>query len=238
MSRYTDALVARRRAESLLLRQDSANKIASVFNVFHPEHLDSTFSNLADITSKVVRRQRVTSSGLASNWTRDYRAAHGLSGEPPIDWSVTEFDEAHWTKNLHAQTVASVKNNVAKGLSIDGAMTRALTNVQGMAIKWTLDSGRDLILDSVARDKHSQGWRRVISGSKGCSFCTMLANRPQNYSKETAHFASHDHCSCSCVPVYGGKAIEVDKKFEQTKRKITDNQREQIREYLKTHPTG
>lgn len=62
---------------------------------------------------------------------------------------------------------------------------------------------RDTIITNRKQDKYCIGWKRIARATS-CGFCKALAARDSVYKKETAHFASHDDCMCTCAPVFRG----------------------------------
>lgn len=77
----------------------------------------------------------------------------------------------------------------------------AFTLVSGGLQRIVANADRETVLLSVRADPRGVGWKRETAG--GCDFCRMLAGRGDVYTADTADFASHDHCHCIAVPVYG-----------------------------------
>jgi hypothetical protein len=100
--------------------------------------------------------------------------------------------------------------------------------------KLVADMDRDTVRGSLIRDPAAKGWARKTTG-KSCPFCVMLAARGAVYSATTAAFASHDHCDCVAVPVFGGDPRPVKEyvpspKLRSAAQRAANNQR--LREYL------
>lgn len=62
---------------------------------------------------------------------------------------------------------------------------------------------RSTILENRKRDAQCIGWRRIARAAS-CGFCKALAARGAVFKKETAYFASHDSCMCTCAPAFVG----------------------------------
>lgn len=93
---------------------------------------------------------------------------------------------------------------------------------------------RDTIITNRRQDKACVGWKRITRGAASCGFCRALADRGAVYKKETAHFASHDSCLCTCAPVFKGGDVgdEADvMQYMASKRKRTDKERAMIRDW-------
>jgi hypothetical protein len=93
---------------------------------------------------------------------------------------------------------------------------------------------RDTVLGNRRRDPEAVGWRRISSGN-GCKFCRMLADRGAVYKRDTATFASHEHCNCTAQPVFVGSEPGPEASVMQytaSKRGRTPAQKAALRAYL------
>lgn len=82
--------------------------------------------------------------------------------------------------------------------------------LQGAAVKYVLDAGRQTIAESTRADPEGVGWRRVPNAG-ACNFCRDLAGQGGVYRSEmSSTFASHDACKCSAEPSWDPDAPEVD----------------------------
>lgn len=101
------------------------------------------------------------------------------------------------------------------------AYDMAVDEMAGVAVRWTLDGGREDIIDHVRRDEVAVGFVRVTAqDSKVCYFCAMLASREDykatSFDRSDARFQFggaplanakvHDRCRCSLRPVFRGEA--------------------------------
>src|SRR5690606_19724547 len=66
---------------------------------------------------------------------------------------------------------------------------------------------RDTTVGNQKRDPASMGWRRVASAT-ACGFCKGLAARGAVYRKDSAYFAAHEGCMCTCEAVFRGEVFE------------------------------
>jgi hypothetical protein len=99
---------------------------------------------------------------------------------------------------------------------------------------------RQTIIGNRQRDPDCVGWQRVCVG--GCGFCQMVAAKGAVYKSNTANFACHPHCHCSCAPVFGrfenGKwSTEVGQEasvvqYAASKRRRTAKERATIRDWV------
>lgn len=93
---------------------------------------------------------------------------------------------------------------------------------------------RDTVIGNRRRDPASIGWRRIARPG-ACRFCRMLADRGAVYKRDTARFASHNHCHCTCEPVF-----ETDKdvteasvmQYTASQKNISEKQKARLRDYL------
>lgn len=102
---------------------------------------------------------------------------------------------------------------------VDGGMQRRITN-----------TSRETIIKSSLEDPHARGWQRVARAG-GCAFCVMLAGRGTIYRAKNVRFGAHDHCHCSAVPAWGGRAVPV-KPYKPSGRRITAADRARVREWI------
>lgn len=94
---------------------------------------------------------------------------------------------------------------------------------------------RDTILTNRKQDPLCVGWKRITRGAASCKFCRMLADRGAVFKEETANFAAHDDCLCTCAPVFKGGDIgpEADTiQYMASKRRRTAKEKAFLRDYL------
>jgi hypothetical protein len=93
---------------------------------------------------------------------------------------------------------------------------------------------RDTVRSNRRADSEAIGWTRVTHG--GCPMCRMLAANGAVYSKTTANFATHPHCSCTIAPVFRGSEVGPEASVMQytaSRRNRTPKQQAALRELLK-----
>jgi hypothetical protein len=195
-----NALTQRHRAQQLLLRRATQAQIDKIWATLVFEDLDGSYPRFALLASQVVERNRLTSSGLASSYVRNFRKALRVGGELEILTAeplvVDQFNAA-----LHTTSVAALKSATENRVPEATAVANALTETRGAMARLVLNAGRETVTRTTVNDSRAAGWQRVLGGG-GCDFCRMLSSRGDVYSEETAGFEAHDHCGCSAEPVY------------------------------------
>lgn len=93
---------------------------------------------------------------------------------------------------------------------------------------------RDTVITNRKRDPAAAGWRRIARGA-GCGLCRMLADRGAVYRQDTAWFAAHPDCNCTCEPVFRendtGEQLSVGQ-FIGSKRNPSPAQKARLRELI------
>lgn len=96
---------------------------------------------------------------------------------------------------------------------------------------------RDTILENRKRDPQCVGWKRIARAAS-CGFCKALADRGAVYKKETAYFASHNNCMCTCAPAFVGQphGPEADvMQYMASGRRYSDASRAKIRDWAASY---
>lgn len=88
----------------------------------------------------------------------------------------------------------------------------------GSLERHVMDVGRETVALNTRHDRRAVGWNRVAQAD-GCDFCVMLSMNGAVYRKQTANFASHDNCRCSCAPSWDMSAPEVPVQAYQASEK-------------------
>lgn len=127
----------------------------------------------------------------------------------------------------------------------DPNLAEALSRL-GTAVEYeTFEAFSDSINQNVQEDPEAIGWSRNANYGTACKFCRMLAERGAVYRKqETAHFAAHTNCQCTCTPEFrGGKhgpeasviQYQASRRYRTKEQRDANNAR--IRDYLnKNYP--
>ena len=193
-------LTQQHRAQQLLLRRATVAQMAKLWPALDWARLDATYPDFALAVGRLVQVNRQTSAGLAAQYLRAFRKAHGVPGQVKVVFAeplvVDQFNTS-----LRVTSVVAAKNAAAAGTPMELAMRNALVQASGSMARMVLDSGRDTVVESVRADRAAFGWQRVLGGG-GCDFCQMLAGRGAVYKEDTSDFQSHDHCGCTSEPVY------------------------------------
>lgn len=148
---------------------------------------------LRDVLPALIDTYGTAAAALAADWYDEHRAKLGVSGRfPAIPADISD-------SGAHALIGWALKE------ATDDAALQGL--VLGGTQRRIANFSRGTITGSSVEDPKSTGWQRVGSGE--CAFCEMLIGRGAVYSEASADFASHDHCNCSAVPVFGGQPRPV-----------------------------
>src|SRR5690606_22703244 len=131
----------------------------------------------------IVRSQRTASARLAVNYVQAFRTLElGATTAAPVVVADTVAPAAVSTSMLVTGPY-SVRANLARGMSVEAAMSIAEAASAGAGLRHALKGGRDTIRETVDRDDQALGWARATSGDP-CSFCAMLASRGPAYKGE------------------------------------------------------
>lgn len=119
-------------------------------------------------------------------------------------------------------------------LSVDDDVA-ALTRLEQVMSQEAVRPYRDTTLENRKRDPEAAGWRRVASGS-ACGFCKALAARGAVYRKESAYFAAHENCMCTCEAVFKGEVLQeadvMQYMASSRKRKKTLAERQRLKDWI------
>lgn len=175
---------------------------------------------LLDTIPEVTAFYSEGSAALAADFYDDARA----SAAPPSAYAATP---------VVMDRVVKIRRGVAwasEPLSVDdveAAEARMALLVRSEMAK----PYRDTIITNRKQDRACVGWTRIASGS-ACGFCKALAARGAVYRKDTAYFAAHDDCMCTCAPVFRGGETGPEASVMQymaSKRRRTPRERALIR---------
>ena len=99
----------------------------------------------------------------------------------------------------------------------------AYSKLAGGTQRLTLKPGRDVIHQSVKRDKAR--YSIVPQGGTTCAFCLMLASRGAAYGSTQPHW--HDNCDCICVPVFRDDDLpDINQQLHEEWQKVTKGEAE------------
>ena len=194
------------------------------------DRLDATRAQWLAHAVEIVSSHQALAADVAAEFCQDWAQIFTGRGmdilRPGIqaDHVIREITTA-----LDAQGPAGIKDRIAKGISPPAAARAAREAVKAAGARRVREADRQTVMRSAAADPRATGWRRITHG--GCKFCNMLAGRGEVYTADTVRFASHDHCRCTAGPAYGGPEVNVHQ-YTASKRKITEAERQQLKEYL------
>ena len=182
------------------IRAAALKALAKVSPVLDLARVDETWPAFETGALTIVRRFGRVSAGLAHAYYRVARRAAGISGEPPPLQATPTT--AQILAGLRAMGPLNARRQLGLGRELDDVLRTTLVNLEGVVSKYTLDHGRDVLLNAVKADSQARGWQRESSGNP-CDFCAMLADRGVVHKSEAAaDFESHRHCACSATPVW------------------------------------
>jgi hypothetical protein len=150
---------------------------------------------------QLIQAARSRGQITATQYYQTARDIAGITEDFPDVGAVPQSTAADLAA-IYSTASSSLRSSVAAGQSQDQALAFAKAAMLGAAKRRILQASRQRILDMSKADRFSQRWARVCDG-RPCYFCAMLASRGAVYhSESTANFQAHDHCGCSCMPVF------------------------------------
>ena len=189
------------RVSQVRLSAAIALRIRRLWPALDPADLASTWPAGEDGILALVAAGRVRSAEMAAAYLSAYLTAEGHTPGVPV--LVTAIDEARVTTSLRVTGPVSIKQGMARGLSVGQAAQTALGKVAGAATRHVLDAGRETELATALNEGFTR-WSRVADGDP-CHFCAMLVSRGPVYLTEASgSFESHDRCGCTAEIVVSG----------------------------------
>lgn len=185
-------LTNRHRAQQLLLRKDTQDKVAKLWPILDWAALDESYAALSAPVATLVRDNRRNSAGLASLYLKQARRAAGVKGAQRVILAGLLPDD-QFDASLAATSIAALKTSASNGVKAEVALANALTQTQGSMSRLVLMAGRDTITQTAVTDRTIQGWVRVGVGE--CDWCQQYLDgeiRTVAYD-----FPAHDNCRCS-----------------------------------------
>lgn len=183
-------------------------------------NLGGTLPGFRDDLRVLVANLARSSASLAA---RDYSRARREAGirstfsvRPAAPPAQEQVDKAlGWaTRNLYDQSLLAP--DVAPE-AVQEALDDAVRNVEGVATRLVLNTGRDTTIAAVQADSKATSWARETR--PGCCYwCAMLASRGAVYTSARSagqDHEFHDHDKCVVVPSFG--AFEMTAQARQWK---------------------
>lgn len=183
---------------------------------------------LLEVVPAVTTQWGEVSAAQAAEWYGDMRSTVGVTGSfRPVMGATAAVEWVQRQVRFGAQHLFT--NNPAQMLLF----------LEGPVIRYTLEGGRNTIIESVAADPQAVGWQR-IARPDACKFCRFLMSNGAVYkTADTGSFAAHQDCKCVAVQSWDADAPEVPARvYEASKRTsgMSQAQRERhranIRGYL------
>lgn len=183
------------------LSGDAAARVTVAFEtLLNPADLDRTFQLYARAVAQIIATARNATALLAGAFYVAHREALRVFDEVPDIAYAGALPQARIATSLLVTGPVTVKRTLARGASLDVAISKARTATAGAAYRMTADAGRATIRDTVRRDRLALGFARVTDGSP-CAFCAMLASRgPVYLTEDTAKGDDPYHDGCGCLP--------------------------------------
>jgi hypothetical protein len=196
------SLAEEHRILQVQLTERLAPLLAQVYlQTIDPLRLDATFPVYLASVSKLLGVGRAQSDALARRY---YMRAASLSGATPdalAEIALSPILAEQVAVSLRVTGVATVKQQVAKGVPLEAAQRFGLAATIAASKRIILDGGREMLIEASRRDRNVEGWARITDGSS-CAFCAMLVSRGPVYSEKTVSFRSHDRCGCGVRLVF------------------------------------
>jgi len=198
---------AYRRAEVQVAGEAVGQSVLAFRQTLDPARLDATFAAYVIVMMQIIEALRQLAANVAGAFYASYRQLALPGAPPPSIVYAPPIEPARVTTSLLVTGPVTVKAAVARGVSLDDAVSRAEAATAGSVYRMVADAGRDTIRETVREDPEAVGWARVPDANP-CYFCAMLASRgPVYLSAETATTTVsgdpyHDGCGCVAVPVF------------------------------------
>lgn len=186
-----------------------------------PANLDRSFPQYLATQHLLINAGRRSTSSLAGAYYTAHRKARDVSNKADIRY-VDPIELERTARALLVTGPVTVKRSIARGNTINAAMSAGEFATLGAVFRLVADGGRDTIRDTARADPEVLGFARVTDGDP-CAFCAMTASRGFVYkSEESAGGEYHDRCGCFAEPAYHfddplpGKSQEFSDLWEET----------------------
>jgi hypothetical protein len=168
------------------------------WQVVDPDDIEGSSDDWMPLVIPIAESGRAHSALMAAAYLRVHRQLETGSDDftpvTPDGLNIKAFTVSMLVCGLY-----SARGNLVKGVALDQAMEIADARTAASAMRYSLDGGRETIVESAKRDPRARGWQRVASGM-ACAFCSELDGEVM--SEDGASFQSHDGCACTGEPLY------------------------------------
>lgn len=178
------------------------------------------------------------SAALALDWYEELRdAASPRHRFQPTPLTVVDDDALMASVAATTEPLYELEQSATRPTlqALDEATTRSLRLLEPVIQRSVADGFRTTVVGNTRRDPDAVGWRRYASGG-ACKFCVMLADRGAVYTEESADFAAHGTCHCTCGPSYDANAPRANvMQYVASSKNRTPEQQAALRDYLNTN---
>jgi hypothetical protein len=185
------------RLAQVRLGAQTAAAVADLWRMMDPDDLDGSTPAYLRAALPLIERQYDASARLAAGY---YGALRSLVVGPSA--YRAEIADALERRAVMTSLVVTgpvrTKSAIARAVPLERAMELGQAGAASAAMRYSLDGGRETLLQNVRTDQRATGYKRVTS-SNACDFCEGLAGIPITNAEA---FPAHDHCSCSGEPTF------------------------------------
>ena len=199
------SVTATHRLQQIRLRAITADNLTQIWSLFDPTQISKSWKKIEPILVALVQSRQPVSVQLAARYMAEFRRAEAVAGS--VVTSIPDLPlPSDIVPNLRFVGPVRAFGLVDRGAAAGDIARLTLSSVEGEITRQILNGGRNVILGTVERDRHAEGWTRVTDGNP-CAFCAMLATRGAVYKSEgSSSFAAHGKCACTAEPVYDRSA--------------------------------
>jgi hypothetical protein len=185
------------RLAQLRLGMTVVAQMHQAWQVVDPDDIEGSYDDWMPLVTPIAESGRSRSALLAGGYLRAHRQL--VTGEDFTPELAGALNMKAFTISMLVTGLYSARGNLVKGVTLDRAMEIADARTAASAMRYSLDGGRETIVESTRRDPRAHGWQRVASGS-ACAFCSELDGEVM--SEDGASFQSHDGCACTGEPLW------------------------------------
>ena len=211
------------RLDMVALHRLLGNHLRTIWPQLAALPLPELLAALMELLPSIAEEFGDAAATLASDWYEDAREKADAPGRfAPILAPLPGLARFEALSRWGVDPIIKRDDPEAARALIEGGMRRIVSNVH-----------RETIMASAIADPAAKGWKRYGHGET-CDFCRMLIGRGAVYTDKSVRFKSHDNCRCTAAPEWSPNVRKViGVPYVASKRKITDQDRARVREYLR-----